>query len=227
MTEYTIMRILLAEDNIGISKAISKNLKSHYSIDSYLDGQQALDAAEITDYDVLLLDLNLPKLSGEEICKQLRKQKFDTPIIVISGKSEVKDKISLLDMGADDYIVKPFNLEELRARIDSAIRTKNRSVVTSVMRIADLELDSASRKVFRSDQEIILRRKEFDLLEYLMRNQGQALSRSMIIEHIWDMNENIWANAIDVHIKHLRDKVDRKYDIKLIKTVRGIGYRID
>lgn len=221
------MRILIIEDNKSIAKTIRHVLKSYYAVDLAHGGKDGLNHAQATQYDVILLDLNLPDIGGEDVCKTIRKLKIDTPIIIISGKDQIADKISLLDMGADDYITKPFNLEELRARINVALRHPPNIMSSGVLNINDLALNPSARTVNRHNKNIELRRKEFDLLEYLMRNKGQTLTRTMILEHIWDMNENLWANVVDVHIKHLRDKIDRPVGSNLIKTVHGVGYKIE
>lgn len=222
------MRILIIEDNRAIAQALRHELKAYYSVDVAVLGKEGLNNALSTKYDTILLDLNLPDMDGEEICRKLRHEKIGIPIIVISGKDEIKDKVSLLNMGADDYITKPFNVYELRARINVAMRHGTTGGVSAgTITIDDLVLDPSGRTVTRNNDEIVLRRKEFDLLEYLMRNKGQALTRTMILEHIWDMNENLWANVVDVHIKHLRDKVDRPYSTSYIKTVHGVGYKLE
>lgn len=221
------MRILIIEDNKTIAKAIHHDLKSYYAVDLAYNGKDGLRRVQATKYDTILLDLNLPDIDGEEVCRNLRKHKIDTPIIVISGKDQVTDKVGLLDMGADDYVTKPFNMHELRARINVAMRHISNSVPEGIITINNLKLDPSARTVTRGGQPITLRRKEFDLLEYLMRYKGQTLTRTMILEHIWDMNENLWANVVDVHIKHLRDKIDRPFGSNLIKTVHGVGYKLE
>lgn len=220
------MRILIIEDNPVIAQALRHNLKGFYSVDICNSGRKGLMQAQSTRYDTILLDLGLPDIDGEEICKQLRDELVKTPIIILSGKGEVKGKVELLNMGADDYITKPFNFHELRARIDVAMRHTSNNSPGGAIEIDGIRLDPSARTVERYGNSISLRRKEFDLLEYLMRNQGQTLTRAMILEHIWDMNENLWANVVDVHIKHLRDKIDRPFGSKLIGTVHGIGYKI-
>lgn len=221
------MRILIIEDNKTIAKAVKHNLKLFYAIDMVHTGKEGLLLAQNTPYDTILLDLQLPDISGEEVCQTLRRQNIKTPIIVISGKDQIIDKISLLDMGADDYLTKPFNIEELRSRINVALRHLDSSVPTGIITVTDLSLDPAARTVTRAGSLIKLRRKEFDLLEYLMLHPNQSLSRGQILEHIWDMNENLWANVVDVHIKYLRDKIDRPFGSMFIKTVHGIGYKFD
>jgi DNA-binding response OmpR family regulator len=148
------------------------------------------------------------------------------PIIVLSGRDLVKDKISLLDMGADDYMTKPFNLQEVSARLRAVMRRTDQSTKTELI-VGNLRLDPAGRTLKRKGTLIPLRRKEFDLFEYMMRHAGQTLTRAMILEHVWDMNEDLWANVVDVHIKHLRDKIDRPFGTTVIKTVHGVGYKLD
>lgn len=220
------MRILIIEDNSLIAQTLRHNLREFYAVDICNTGKAGLNQAQSTKYDTILLDLGLPDIEGEKICKLLRKKAVKTPIIIISGKGEVDGKVELLNMGADDYVTKPFNLHELRARIDVAMRHTSNNSPSGAIEINELKLDPSSRTVIRYGDIISLRRKEFDLLEYLMRNRGQTLTRAMILEHIWDMNENLWANVVDVHIKHLRDKIDRPYGSKLIQTVHGVGYKI-
>lgn len=220
------MRILVIEDNPLLAQTLRQMLKQFYAIDICNSGKKGLLEASHTNYDVIILDLGLPDMCGEEICKALRKEGVYTPIIVISGRGEIDSKVSLLKMGADDYVTKPFNLSELHARIDVAMRHTSNNNPAGTMSIEGLELDTMARTVVRFGQPVVLRRKEFDLLEYLLRNKGQTLTRAMILEHIWDMNENLWANVVDVHIKHIRDKIDRPFGSKLIQTVHGIGYKI-
>jgi DNA-binding response OmpR family regulator len=220
------MRVLIIEDNPLIAQALQQTLRKYYTVDVCNKGKKGQLQAENTSYDVILLDLSLPDIQGEEICYALRKNGIDTPIIILSGKGEVKSKTNLLNMGADDYITKPFNMSELHARIDVAMRHTSNNSPAGKLEIDGLELNPSTRTVKRFGKPVVLRRKEFDLLEYLMRNRGQTLTRSMILEHIWDMNENLWANVVDVHIKHLRDKIDRPYGSKLIRTVHGLGYKL-
>jgi len=222
------MRVLIIDDNKQVAESLRRGLKSSYSVDVALTGQDGVMMAESAQYDVILLDLNLPDLSGEDVCASLRFNGLKTPIIVLTGRDVVQDKVELLDMGADDYLTKPFSLEEVKARIRLAMRHATKEVgPTTTLKVDGLELDPAARTVKRSEQEVELRRKEFDLLEYMMRNHGKTLTRPMILEHIWDMNENLWANVVDVHIKHLRDKIDRPFGSKIIKTVHGVGYKLD
>jgi two-component system OmpR family response regulator len=221
------MRVLIIDDNKQIATSLQRGLKSSYAVDIALTGQDGILRAETTAYDVILLDLSLPDITGADVCASLRFSGIRTPILVITGRDVVQDKVELLDMGADDYITKPFSLEEVRARIRTALRHYPSKITSSTITFHDLELDTSARTVRRRNKSVPLRRKEFDLLEYMMRNQGQTLTRPMILEHIWDMNENLWANVVDVHIKHLRDKIDRPYGSQMIKTVHGVGYKLE
>jgi len=221
------MRLLIIEDSPAIQKSLRSGLKDFYTIDSSMNGAEGLKMAQKTMYDVILLDLNLPDLSGENVCTKLRAQGLQMPIIVISGRDNVEDKINLLGSGADDYMTKPFNINELRARIDVALRHSSNRGIGTVVSVEGLELDTASRVVKRENTQIILRRKEFDLLEYLIRNKNKTLTRSMILEHVWNTTSDLGVNVVDVNIKYLRDKIDRPFENKVIKTVHGVGYKLD
>lgn len=208
-------------------EALCRGLEDSYTIDSVTNGSDGLHYADVNSYDAILLDLNLPDINGAKLCKDLRKENNMTPIIVLTGLVDVGNKVNLLDIGADDYLTKPFSMEELRARLRSQIRKHHKSGNDSKLIIDDLVLDTSSRAVYRQQTPISLRRKEFDLLEYLIHNKGKVVTRAMIIDHVWDIDDQLWTNAIDVHIKYLRDKVDRPFNSNLIKTVHGVGYKID
>lgn len=220
------MRILIVEDNKHVAKSLQRGLKVLYAVDVVHTGTEGVRKAEHIDYDAILLDLNLPDISGEDVCRELRRRERTMPIIVLSGRDLLDDKVSLLDMGADDYMTKPFSLQEVTARLRAVMRRSDRSGATELV-VGDLSLDPAARTLRRKDVIIDLRRKEFDLFEYMMRHAGQTLTRAMILEHVWDMNEDLWANVVDVHIKHLRDKIDRPFGTKVIRTVHGVGYKLD
>ena len=220
------MRLLVIEDDELVASALQRGLKASYAVDVVYSGTEGLHQAELTSYDLILLDLHLPDVSGAEVCQRLRNQGFTMPIIVLTGAVAVKNKISLLDMGADDYVTKPFSLDEVQARIRAALR-RTTPYADNILSLEGLELDPAARTVLRNGQTVQLRRKEFDILEYLLRNHGKAVSRAMIVSNIWDMNENLWANVVDVHIKHLRDKIDRPFNSNLIQTVHGVGYKLE
>jgi two-component system OmpR family response regulator len=191
-----------------------------------MTGNEGLRKAEQVSYDAILLDLNLPDISGEEVCTELRRRGLTTPVIVLTGRDLTADKVSLLDMGADDYMTKPFNLTEVSARLRAVMRRVGSSNSKDLV-VGDLVLDPAGRTLWRKGKPITMRRKEFDLFEYMMRHAGQTLTRAMILEHVWEMSEDLWANVVDVHIKHLRDKIDRPFGTQLIKTVHGVGYKLD
>jgi len=207
--------------------AMRRGLQPHYIVDVSTTGQDGLYKADTNQYDVVVLDLSLPDQPGLKVCKQLRLGGCTCPIIIVTARTEVQDKVSLLDVGADDYLTKPFNLDELKARIRALLRREGSSNYSSQIIVGDLVVDTASRIAAMQGQPIDLRRKEFDLLEYLVRNAGKTLTRQMILDHVWEMNDNIWTNAIDVHIKYLRDKIDRRFGVRMIKTVHGIGYKLD
>lgn len=220
------MRILVIEDEKKIADFIRRGLKEEgYAVDIAYDGEQGHFLAKTSDYDLILLDLMLPKIDGLTLCKKLKKEKVSIPIIMLTAKDATKDKVTGLDSGADDYMTKPFVFEELLARIRAILRKKDESSAT-LLRVDDLILDLVTHKVTRKDKEISLTAKEYALLEYLMRNTGSVVTRTMISEHVWDANFDTFTNVIDVYINYLRNKVDEGYEKKLIHTVRGRGYSL-
>ncbi len=221
------MRVLVVEDNKHVADALNATLRGTYIVDVENSGHAALANINIPNYDVILLDLGLTDMSGQEVCQQLRAKKITTPIIIVTGDDAATSKVKLLDTGADDYITKPFNGDELKARIRAVMRRDSQKTTPANFVVGDLELDPANRTVLREGRQVKLRRKEFDLLEYMMRNPGRALSRQMVIDHVWENSDGLWTNAVDVHIKCLRDKVDRPFTTRLIKTVYGVGYKLD
>jgi two-component system copper resistance phosphate regulon response regulator CusR len=220
------MRLLVIEDNRDIVAGLQRGLKGRYVVDAALSGEEGLYLAEINHYDLIMLDLSLPDMDGLEVCRGLRDNKIMSPILVLTARMDVQDKIVTLDAGADDYMTKPFHLAELTARIRALMR-RGLEPLPNALVAGELEVDVARRSVRRSGREVTLRRKEFDVLEYLMRNQGRPVTREMILEHVWGGEDAIWTNAVDVHVKYLRDKVDRPFATKLIKTVHGVGYKIE
>jgi DNA-binding response OmpR family regulator len=220
------MRILIVDDSSAITAALRHGLKGYYTVEATSLGQEAIELAE-HDFDVIILDLGLPDMKGIEVCRHIRSVGIQAPILVLTANEEAAQKVSLLDAGADDYLTKPFNLEELKARLRALLRRHNSRISQSSLSVGDLELDIASRRVRRANQDIELRRKEFDLLECLMRNTGHVISRATILNVVWGPDTEVWTNAIDVHIKHLRDKVDKPFSRPLIQTVHGVGYKID
>lgn len=221
------MRLLVVEDNKRVATALKDALRPTYVVDVEYSGKEALNNLNISHYDVILLDLGLPDMDGQDVCQQLRARKITAPVIVVTGDDKVESKVSVLDYGADDYMTKPFSTDELKARIRAVMRRNEHQATPATLRVSGLKLDPASRMVVRENKEINLRRKEFDLLEYMMRNPGRTLTRQMIIDHVWDNGDGLWTNAVDVHIKYLRDKIDRPFERQLIKTIHGVGYKLD
>ena len=218
------MRILVIEDEKKISDFIKRGLKEEgYAVDVGADGENGLFLARTNDYDLILLDLMLPKIDGITVCKKLREEKISSPIIMLTAKDAVKDKVTGLDAGADDYITKPFAFEELLARVRAILRNKSAAQATT-LKVDDLSLDLQTHKVTRAGREIELTSKEYALLEYLMRNAGKVVTRTMISEHVWDIDFDTFTNVIDVYINYLRNKIDSDNKKKLIQTVRGRGY---
>ena len=218
------MRILVIEDEKKIADFIKRGLKEEgYAVDSAYDGEKGLFMAKTNEYDLILLDLMLPKMDGLTVCKKLREEKNPAPVIMLTAKDAVKDKVAGLDSGADDYLAKPFAFEELLARVRAILRKKE-SGQPAKLKVADLELDLYTHKVYRAGKEILLTAKEYALLEYLMRSAGSIVTRTMISEHVWDIDFDTFTNVIDVYINYLRNKIDAGFAKKLIHTVRGRGY---
>ena len=222
------MRLLVVEDEIHLLDIIKKRLqKEHYSVDACQDGQEALDYIEVTAYDAIVLDIMLPGISGLEILKSMRAAGNSTPVLLLTAKDSIQDRVNGLDIGADDYLVKPFAFEELLARIRVMIRRQTSGEVSgevNVLEAADLELDTKSHQVRRAGRLIELSSREYAVLEYMIRNQGTVLSRRNIEEHVWNYDYMGGSNMIDVYIRYLRRKLDDGFDQKLIHTVRGSGY---
>lgn len=221
------MRLLVIEDNKRVAIALRESLRGSYVVDVEHSGREALNNLNISHYDVILLDLGLPDMDGEDVCQQLRARNITAPVIVVTGDDTTESKVNILDMGADDYMTKPFSTDELKARIRAVMRRHTHKTMPSTLKVGDLTLDPASRGVIKNGKSVALRRKEFDLLEYMMRNPSRTLTRSMIIDHVWESGEGLWTNAVDVHIKYLRDKIDRPFGTQLIKTIHGVGYKLD
>ncbi len=221
------MRILLVEDDGPLATFIRKGLEQeHYAVDVASDGEQGRCMAEALDYDLIILDLNLPKLDGITLLKHLRPNKPSVPVLVLTARTRVEDRVGSLDAGADDCLNKPFSYSELSARVRALLR-RGRPVSNSTLKVADLSLDRIERRVERGGKRIELTSKEFALLEYLMRNSGRRVTRSMIVDHVWNINFDSATNVVDVYINYLRSKVDKGFSPKLIKTVRGVGYEIN
>lgn len=221
------MRILIIEDEKKVADFIRRGLKEEgYAADIASDGKEGLFLASTNPYDVILLDVMLPGLDGISVCRKLRQEENNSvPVIMLTAKDEVRDKVRGLDAGADDYLTKPFSFEELLARIRALLRKGSRQQQT-VLRVGDLSLDLISHAVTRAGKEISLTSKEFALLEYFMRNPGMVITRTMISEHVWDINFDTFTNVIDVYVNYLRKKIDAGRGPSLIHTVRGRGYML-
>ncbi len=218
------LRILLAEDERDMNKIITKKLVSEsYAVDSCYDGEMALNYIESTEYDVIILDIMMPKKDGFAVLKEMRINSIETPVIFLTARDAVSDRVKGLDLGANDYLVKPFSFEELMARIRVMTRLKS-GKSTSVLSVADLTLDISSHIVKRGDVIINLSAKEYAILKYMMYNVGIVLTREKIENHIWNYDYEGGTNVVDVYIRYLRKKIDSDYGIKLIHTVRGSGY---
>ncbi len=221
------MRVLIAEDDVALAKFVSQGLEAeHYTVDVCSDGEQAHTAASEIDYDLIILDLNLPKLDGVAVLRQLRSKKPTLPVLVLTQRTRVEDRVQCLDTGADDYLPKPFSFSELSAQIRALLR-RSHLPSESVLAIDDLKLDRIEHRAERSGRRIDLTTKEFALLEYLMRNSGRSVTRAMIIEHVWNLTFDTTTNVVDVYINYLRRKVDDGHPTKLIHTVRGVGYELN
>jgi len=217
------MRILVVEDEEKIANFIKRGLKEEgYAVDVTFDGEQGHFLATTEAYDLIILDLMLPKMDGLTLCRKLREEKNTVPLLMLTAKDSVRDKVAGLDSGADDYLTKPFAFEEFLARVRALLR-KGKPLETKI-KVADLELDLLSQKVIRAGQTIELTAKEYTLLEYLMRNAGTVVTRTNLSEHVWDMNFDSFTNVIDVYINYLRNKIDQNFKKKLIHTIHGRGY---
>lgn len=220
------MRILLAEDEIKIANFIARGLKEEdYIVDLASDGEEAMFLAEVNPYDLIILDIMLPRKDGITICRELRKKKINVPILMVTAKDRVRDKVLGLNSGADDYLAKPFDYEELSARIGALLR-RNRDNKTGILKVDDLELDQLRHKVKRAGKEIQLSSKEFALLEYLMLNANHVVTRTTISEHVWHEDFDSFTNVIDVYISFLRNKIDKDFRKPLIHTIHGKGYAL-
>ncbi len=221
------MRILVVEDDKKVGRFLEKGLQEEqYAVDLCRDGADALYFAQTNTYDVIILDIMLPGKDGFTICREMRENSILTPVIMLTAKDAVEDKISGLSEGADDYLTKPFSFEELLARIRALFR-RNQDYKTKVLKAGDLEMDPLRRLVTRAGKKIILTGKEYALLEYLLRNKGRIVTPVMILGHVWDMDYDGTSNIVNVYINHLRNKIDKYSSVKLIKTIRGLGYQID
>ena len=220
------MRILLVEDDASVASFITKGLQEEqYAIDATEDGDEGFLMASTIPYDLLILDVMVPKMDGFTICRRLREKGCTTPILLLTARDTIEDRVTGLDTGADDYLTKPFAFPELLARIRALLRRGSAQPATRLT-AADLELDPISHRVWRAGQDITLTNKEYALLEYLLRNANRVLTRTAIIDHVWDIQYDSMTNIVDVHIRSLRAKMDRDFSPQLIQTIRGVGYML-
>jgi len=220
------MRILLVEDEEGVANFIKKGLiEEHYAVDLAVDGEEGKALVLANQYDLIILDIMIPGINGIELCKEIRQKKIQTPVLMLTAKDSVKDKVAGLDSGADDYLTKPFSFEEFIARIRALLRRRQDALVE--LRHKDLRIDVLSHRVFAGENEVVLRPKEYAILVYLVRNRGRVLSRTQIIENVWGYDFNPSTNIVDVHIKSLREKIGEFLSPDFIRSVRGTGYMVE
>jgi heavy metal response regulator len=218
------MRILVVEDEKKVANFIKKGLEEeHYSVDTAYDGEDGLYMADLNEYDLIVLDLMMPKIDGLEVLKRIRGNRNNVPVMVLTAKGSVEDIVKGLDTGCDDYLTKPFEFREFLARIRALLR-REKLDKEPVLKVADLTLSLVTHKVTRKGKEIELTSKEYALLEYFLRNTDKVLTRTMISEHVWDCHFDSMTNVVDVYVNYLRKKIDRDFEPKLIQTIRGVGY---
>ena len=220
------MRILVVEDERKVSNFLRQALEEEqYAVDQVFNGEDGLSFAETYEYDLLIMDLMLPKMGGMNIIQELRKRRCKIPILVLTARDAVRDKVMALDLGGDDYLTKPFSIEEFLARVRALIR-RGSTEQAGILRVADLMLNPAKHEVYRGTKRIDLTNKEYALLEYFMRNANHVLTRTMISEHVWNIDFDTETNVIDVYITYLRNKIDKGEPHRLIQTIRGVGYML-
>lgn len=219
------MRVLIVEDDEQIASFVIKGLKqSGFAVDHASDGEEGLHMAEVNPYDVMIIDIMLPKRDGFSVIESLRSTGNTTPILVLSARGSIDDKLKGFQSGSDDYLTKPFSFSELQARLQALLRRATRGQSQNVLSVGELQMDLLRRTVTRSSREIELQPREFALLEYLMRNSGNVVSKTMILEHVWDYHFDPQTNVVDVLVHRLRNKIDKDFKTKMIQTVRGVGY---
>jgi two-component system, OmpR family, copper resistance phosphate regulon response regulator CusR len=220
------LRILLVEDEARAARMLAKGLREHtYAVDVAADGEEAVYQAGVNDYDLVILDIMLPQKDGFEVCRELRAQGLTMPVLMLTARDAVRDRITGLDSGADDYLTKPFDFYELLARVRALLR-RGQILHADTITIADLEIDTRAQQVIRAGRPIELTSKEYALLEYLARHAGEIVHRAEIGEHVWDIDFDPFSNLIEVYIQRLRRKIDHHHELKLISTLRGTGYRL-
>jgi heavy metal response regulator len=220
------MRILVIDDDLRLCDTLKRGLEENsYAVDCVHDGEEGLFHATVTSYDLIILDVMMPKKDGWTVCKDLRTKKITVPILMLTAKDEVEDRVRGLDTGADDYLVKPFSFAELLARVRALLRRESAGK-TSTISVGELQLDTVTREVRWQGRQVTLTNKEYAILEYLMRSPGAVISRSMIEEHAWNYDFDSMSNLVDVYIKRLRNKIDPEYGKQIITTIRGAGYKL-
>lgn len=221
------MRILLVEDDTAIARSLKEGLEDEaYAVDVVHDGDDGYRTATTDDYDVIILDVMLPEMDGYEVCRELRQDGNQTPILMLTARDAERDIVEGLDVGTDDYLAKPFSFEVLLARLRALLRRPNEKL-EEVLRVGDLTLDPSLKKVMRASEEISLTAKEYAVLEYLMRNSGKVLSKEQIISHVWDFDADVLPNNVELFVMFLRRKIDKPFGSKLIHTVPGFGYKLE
>jgi two-component system OmpR family response regulator len=219
------MRILLVEDDLKIASFIIRGLKeAGFVVDHAPDGEEGLHTVLTEPYDAAIIDVMLPKLDGLSLIEDMRRQKINTPVIILSAKRSIDDRVKGLQTGSDDYLTKPFSFSELLARVQALIRRASGASEPTSLTVAELSMNLVTRDVIRGGKKIDLQPREFSLLEYLMRNAGRVVSKTMIMEHVWDYNFDPHTNVVEARICRLRDKIDKGFEVKLIQTIRGAGY---
>ncbi len=219
------MRMLIVEDDHRLNELLRRYLvEQGYAVDACFDGKDGLESASMTDYDAIILDVMLPTLDGFALCRELRRRKVNSPILMLTARDALDDRVMGLDSGADDYLTKPFALREVGARLRAL--TRRQSSRSPELAVADLTINPATHEVRRAGRSIVLNAREYAVLEYLARSSGRIVTRSMLAEHVWNYDDQPFSNIIDVYISRLRRKVDDDYAIKLLETVRGVGYRL-
>lgn len=228
MGRMRLTKVLLVEDDRAIASALTQALQSGYDIDLATSGRLGLYKVDTGHYDIVVLDLNLPDMPGMAVCQQLRERGFNNPVLILSAEAGILTKINLLDSGANDYLTKPFSLGELKARLRALARTGQQALrPAKQLAVNGIMLDKRTCQVSRDGVAVSLRRKEFALLECLMEHAGSVVTRRALTRYAWQGSEDLWTNTVDVHIKHLRDKIDRPFAVPLVKTVHGMGYKLE
>src|SRR3989338_11323826 len=221
------MKILVVDDDQELVGTLKDQLAAFFLIETAKSGEEGEFLAQVNEYDLIILDYILPDINGLEICQKLRDNNIKTPILMLTGKGEIEEKVTALNLGIDDYLTKPFNFDELLARIRALLRRPPQTFQSNIITVGDLTIDLDKGPVWREQKVMQLRRKELYLLEYLARNAGRVISREMILEHVWDSADEPITNTVDVHIKYLRYSIDRQFEKKLIKTIHGLGYKLE